>query len=125
MRPPSPTPVILSWMRTPPLERGWLARSAALGAIAAAAAALVVGVAPVRGAADGAPPAGSEWRSVFARPRPQAGAPKRVIVVLSAPSLADRVAAAGRETTAEEQRRWSAEAQAAQELLLVRLRHRG
>ncbi|MGH2995567.1 MAG: S8 family serine peptidase, partial [Gaiellaceae bacterium] len=64
------------------------------------------------------------WHSVFGdRARP-AATERRVLVVLTAPSLADRVAA-GEAVTPEDQRRSRAQAAGAQRLLLAGLRERG
>ena len=47
-----------------------------------------------------------------------------MLVVLSSPSLADRIGSVEAEPTAEQQRRWNAEAEGAQQLLLAGLRER-
>ena len=47
-----------------------------------------------------------------------------MLVLISAPSLADRMAAAEEEPTAKQQRQWNAEAEGAQQLLLAGLRER-
>ena len=47
-----------------------------------------------------------------------------MLVLISAPSLADRMAAAEEEPTAKRQRKWAAEAEGAQQLLLAGLRER-
>lgn len=65
------------------------------------------------------------WAGVFAdRPTAAAEQQQRVLVVLSAPSLADRLGAAEQRPSAKEQRRWTADAEAAQQLLLAGLRKR-
>ncbi|MGH3061365.1 MAG: hypothetical protein ACRDNA_08145, partial [Gaiellaceae bacterium] len=69
--------------------------------------------------------AAKAWGGVFAdRPTAAAEQQQRVLVVLSAPSLADRMAAAEQRPSAQEQRSWTAEAEAAQQLLLAGLRER-
>ena len=69
--------------------------------------------------------AAKAWNGVFSdRPTVAAEEQQRVLVVLSAPSLADRMAAA-EQPSAREQRRWTADAEAAQRLLLAGLRKRG
>ena len=69
--------------------------------------------------------AAKAWSSVFDdRPTAAAEQPQRVLVVLSAPSLADRMAAAEGSPSAQEQRRWTADAEAAQQLLIAGLRER-
>jgi subtilisin family serine protease len=104
----------------PPRPRATLA-GLALGAalLALAGAALSADSSPGRAAAQA-------WHGVFGdRPQP-ASAPKRqVVVVLAAPSLADRAAAAVKAPTPARERRWNAEAEGAQRLLLEGLRRRG
>jgi minor extracellular serine protease Vpr len=96
-----------------------------VAAAAVAASALIVGT--VQGAGDSpARVAARAWQAVFGeRPEPAAQGEQRVLVVLAAPSLADRVAAAETAPRPREQRRWTAEAEAAQRLLLTGLRKRG
>jgi subtilisin family serine protease len=107
-------------MPRPP--RGGNGRRAAQGAVAVVAAALLL----VAGAARAQDPASRGWQVVFGdRARAAAQGEQRVLVVLSTPSLADRVAATPRATRPREQRRWSAEAGGAQRLLLAALRKRG
>jgi minor extracellular serine protease Vpr len=90
---------------------------------------LAVGLAlagTVQGAGDSvARTAAKAWHGVFGD-RPQAAAERRqrVLVVLAAPSLADRLAAAESTPNADEQRRWTADAEGAQQLLLAGLRER-
>src|SRR3990172_2390766 len=93
MRPRSRRRTIFVWMRTP---RSRDARHvAALGCAAAAVAALVL-AAPVVGAGGtDARTAAEGWRGAFEQ-RAQVDLGRRMIVVLAAPSLADRVAASGR-----------------------------
>jgi minor extracellular serine protease Vpr len=99
-------------------------RAFALGLVAAASATAVVAE-PVESAGRSVVrAAAAAWQSALGE-RPEAAAGQRVIVVLEAPSLADRLAAAEGEPTAEDQKRWAAEAQAAQRLLLARLAARG
>jgi minor extracellular serine protease Vpr len=99
-------------------------RVTALGVVALVALALVV-AAPVVGAPGSVlRSAISAWKSAFGE-RPQAPVGQRMIVVLEAPSLADRIASPPKAPTAEERRRWLAEAQTAQRLLLARLERRG
>ncbi|HYY76278.1 MAG TPA: S8 family serine peptidase [Gaiellaceae bacterium] len=106
-------------MRTPRRPRG----SKRLGAVVLAAAALVA-VGTVQGAGDPVRRAAAQaWSAVFGE-RAETAWEQRVVVVLAAPSLADRMAAEG-EADAREQRRWTAEAEGAQRLLLAGLRQRG
>jgi subtilisin family serine protease len=109
-------------MRMP--RRPRLARTTALGTVAALATALVL-VGPVQGAADSVVRAAARaWQAVFGD-RPAPAFERRMLVVLAAPSLADRVTAANGEADAAEQRRWTADAEAQQELLLEALASRG
>jgi hypothetical protein len=103
--------------------RSVLARLAALALVAGLAAGVLVG--PVRGAGESAArSAAAAWNDVFGA-RPEAASRERMIVVLSAPSLADRIAQARTAPSAGEQKRWVAEAEAAQRVLLARLEQRG
>jgi hypothetical protein len=96
---------------------------AALAAVAAAAATFVAAPATEPPTAPAAAP-GREWRAVFG-PRPSKSQGERAIVVLSTPSVADRVAASRKPYTPQQERRWAGNAEAAQRLLLNRLRRRG
>jgi minor extracellular serine protease Vpr len=101
------------------------ARSAALAVLALLAVGLAL-AGTVQGAGESvARTAAQAWHGVFGD-RPQAAAEQRqrVLVVLTAPSLADRLAAAETTPTADEQRRWTADAESAQQLLLAGLRQR-
>ncbi len=107
--------------RTPDVRRR---RVLALGVVALVAATLLA-VSPVRGAPGSAlQSAISAWKSAFGE-RPQAPLGQRVIVVLKAPSLADRLAAARTVPTDDEHRRWVTDAQASQRMLIARLERRG
>ena len=109
--------------RRPELAR-LIRRGGVLGLVAAVAAALVV-VGPVQGAGESVlRAAATAWHAVQGG-RPQSQAGRRVIVVLAAPSLADRVANADSVPSPEEQRRWTAQVQAGQALLVSGLRERG
>ena len=100
-------------------------RTGALAALALVATALAL-AGTVEGAGDSlARTAARAWHGVFGdRPKPAPEQQQRVLVVLSSPSLADRVGAAEEEPTAEQQRQWTAEAEGAQQLLLAGLRER-
>jgi minor extracellular serine protease Vpr len=102
------------------------ARTGALAGIALVATALAL-AGTVQGAGDSAARmAARAWDGVFGdRPAPAAEHRQRVLVVLSSPSLADRLAAAKTPPTAEEQRQWTADADSAQRLLLAGLDDRG
>ena len=99
-------------------------RAAALASVALLASAFAL-AAPVRGAVSSLVGAeSSPWNDVFgARAKPTAG--QRMIVVLTQPSLAARVVEADRLPTPKAQKRWVAQAEASQRLLLARLRARG
>ena len=68
--------------------------------------------------------AGRAWHSIFGD-RPQAEVGSRTIVVLSSPSLADRMEAASGKVGAAKQRQWVADIEAEQDAFLASLRERG
>lgn len=100
-------------------------QTAALGALALVATALVL-AGTVEGAGDSlARTAARAWHGVFGdRPKPAPERQERVLVVLTSPSLADRMAAAEGTPSAEQQRQWTAEAEGEQQLLLAGLKER-
>ncbi len=104
--------------RRPELARAWV-----LAAVAGVAAFMLVG--NIQGArltmTDAAARA---WHSVFGD-RPQAELGPRMIVLLSSPSLADRMEAANGKVGAAKQRRWVADIEAEQDAFLASLRERG
>ena len=115
-------------MRTPRsrASRSSAPRSSAVVVALARALAFVValaggGVAAAAGPTVVAASAGAPVRAASAG----AAAPAPSIVVLRAPSVADRVAAAGGEVTEAAERAWSAAAFHAQEAVLVRLARAG
>jgi subtilisin family serine protease len=109
-------------MRMP--RRPRLARTTTLGAVAALATALVL-IGPGQVAAQSVVRAAAQaWQAVFGD-RATPAFERRMLVVLAAPSLADRVTAANGEASAEEQQRWTANAEEQQELLLAGLESRG
>jgi hypothetical protein len=61
------------------------------------------------------------WAGLAGAPRPRIAIGQRMIVVLRTPSLADRVAAAGGRAADADQRRWTAQARAAEQLVLSKL----
>ena len=65
------------------------------------------------------------WQGLAGAQRPRVAVGQRVIVVLKAPSLADRLGTAGGLATSEDERRWTESALAAQRLLVARLRVEG
>ena len=107
----------------PTRRRPELARATALAAVATIAAFFLV--ANVQGARDTVTGAAARaWHSVFGD-RPEADLGSRMIVVLSSPSLADRVESASRKPTAGVERRWNAQIAAEQDAFLESLRERG
>ena len=67
----------------------------------------------------------ASWQGLAGAQRPRVAVGQRVIVVLKAPALADRVGTAGGLATSEDERRWTESALAAQKLLIARLRVEG
>ena len=109
-------------MRTPRAE----SRRAALLALltASVTAALLTTGGTSAGRAPAVAPGPSVWRGlVGSRPRVALG--QRVIVVLRAPSLAQRVAAAGGDAGAGQERTWTRDALAAQRRVVARLASEG
>jgi subtilisin family serine protease len=93
-------------------------------------AALAVVVAAVLIAAGGSgsslQPAGEpSWQGLAGAQRPRVAVGQRVIVLLKAPALADRVGNVGGLATSEEERRWTQSALSTQKLLIARLRVQG
>jgi subtilisin family serine protease len=71
-------------------------------------------------------PAGeASWQGLAGAQRPRVAVGQRIIVLLKAPALADRVGNAGGLATSEEERRWTESALAVQKLLVARLRVQG
>ena len=96
-----------------------------LAALALAATLLTVGAGAGSAGHEQETLAASSWRGLVGSPREQVAVGQRVIVVLNSPSLADRVAAAGGQATEAQQRRWTAAALAADNLLIARLAQDG
>jgi len=94
-------------------------------ALALAATLLTVGAGAGSAGHEQETLAASSWRGLVGSPREQVAVGQRVIVVLNSPSLADRVAAAGGQATEAQQRRWTAAALAADNLLIARLAQDG
>jgi len=65
------------------------------------------------------------WQGLAGAQRPRVAVGQRVIVLLKAPALADRVGNAGGLATTEEEQRWTESALATQKLLVARLRVQG
>jgi minor extracellular serine protease Vpr len=104
--------------RRPELARLWV-----LAGVAGIAAFALAG--NVSGAREGVTDAASRaWHSIFGdHSQPELGS--RMIVVLSSPSLADRIAEAGGKPGAAKQRRWAADIDAEQAAFIDSLRERG
>jgi subtilisin family serine protease len=99
------------------------ARTTRVAAIVATAVALFL-VGPVQGAGEAAVrAAGRAWSAVFGD-RPAADTGRRAIVVLAAPSLAERMSVEPG-ISPSKQRRWVTDVEAGQQLLLSALRERG
>src|SRR5947207_1123352 len=77
------------------------------------------------GGRDAAPTGEPSWQGLAGAQRPRVAVGQRVIVLLKAPSLADRVGNVGGLATSEEERRWTESAVTAQKLLVARLRIEG
>ena len=65
------------------------------------------------------------WAGLAGSPRPRVATGQRMIVLLNAPSLADRVHAAGGSAGDPDQRRWVEQARSAQNLVLSKLQVQG
>ena len=67
----------------------------------------------------------TSWQGLAGAQRPRVAVGQRVIVLLKAPALADRVGNAGGLATSEQERQWTQSALSAQKLLVARLRVQG
>ncbi len=65
------------------------------------------------------------WQGLAGAQRPRVAVGQRMIVLLKAPALANRVGRAGGLATSEQERTWTSSALAAQKLLVARLRVQG
>lgn len=99
--------------------------SAALLILPALAAAAALVAVSGGGAGATAPPAQASWEGLAGGPRPRVALGQRMIVVLRSPSLSDRVARAGGLANERDERRWTAAALAAQNVLISRLALQG
>ena len=111
-------------MPTPPRPEKRLRRALVLGVYALAA--IVVAVVPAVGGAGETlvRSAVSAWNGLFGD-RPRAPVGQRMIVVLRAPSVADRVAAAGGTPSQSRLQSWAARAEESQHVLVADLNLRG
>src|SRR5262245_39152536 len=113
-------------MRTRPRPNGASPQIALLVVVAVAATLVAALIAAVREHATAAPktpddvPA-SAWYGLVGAPPVPAPVGQRVIVLLKAPSLAERVAAAGGRASEAQERRWTAAILAAQRQLIADL----
>jgi minor extracellular serine protease Vpr len=97
-------------------------------ALVLAALAVVVSavlIAAGGGSRDPTPQGLASWQGLAGAQRPRVAVGQRVIVLLKAPALADRVGNAGGLATGEDERRWTNSALSAQKLLVARLRVQG
>jgi hypothetical protein len=105
-------------------RRPELARTMILAAVAAVATALLL-AGTVQGASETAARAAARaWHSVFPD-RLKTETVERGIVILSSPSVAERVAAASKRPSAADEKQWVADIEAMQESVLAGLRDRG
>jgi subtilisin family serine protease len=95
--------------------------------VLAALAVVVTAVLIAAGGGSRHPAATGEpsWQGLAGAQRPRVAVGQRVIVLLKAPALADRVGNAGGLATSEDERRWTETALASQKLLVARLRVQG
>src|SRR4029450_2423320 len=106
----------------PTRRRPGLGGARVLAAVAGIAAFVLVG--NVQGAGQTVTDAAARaWHSIFGDHQ-QAELGSRMIVVLSSPSLADRIAAASSKPGAAQQRSWVADIEAEQDSFLASLRDR-
>ena len=87
----------------------------------AAAVTLVLIAAGGRGATRPGDASASSWKGLAGEQRPHVAVGQRMIVLLKAPSLADRLGPVGGLATEEQERAWTASALTAQKLLISRL----
>ena len=90
-------------------------------ALLAAVTTLVLIAAGGHGASEPARVAAGSWKGLAGDQRPRVAVGQRMIVLLKAPSLADRVGVAGGLVTGEQERTWTRAALASQKLLISRL----
>ncbi|HEX6489923.1 MAG TPA: S8 family serine peptidase [Gaiellaceae bacterium] len=102
-----------------------MAQSAALALVALACTALVLGAGGTTSATPTITSAASAWRGLAGSARPQVSVGQRMIVVLKAPSLAERVAAAGGRASDSQERQWTAAAVASRQQVLATLAAHG
>lgn len=96
-----------------------------LALVALAATLLSVAAGAGRAGDDAAGVAAAAWQGLVGAPRQEVAVGQRVIVVLNAPSLSDRVAHAGGRASEAEHRRWTSAALAATHQLTAELGSQG
>jgi Subtilase family len=107
-------------------SRSAVAGGAALLCLSGTVVALLAfGTGSGTGLAAGAAPSPSAWRGLVGAPRASVAPGQRVIVLLDAPSLADRVRAAGGVATDAQERRWAAATLAGQQQVLSEIAAKG
>jgi subtilisin family serine protease len=94
-----------------------------LAALAVVATAVLIAAGGDSREAD--PEGQPSWQGLAGALRPRVAVGQRVIVLLKAPALADRVGRAGGLAASEEERQWTQNALSAQKLLIARLRVQG
>ncbi len=99
--------------------------SVVLAVIAVACTVLAVGAGRTQSRLATVASSAEAWHALAGSARPQVSTGQRMIVVLKAPSLAQRVAAAGGVASDSQERRWTASAIAAQKQVLATLAARG
>jgi subtilisin family serine protease len=108
-------------MRTPRRSRA----APLVGVAAAAAAVFLLGAAGSGGGTTAQRIGGESWRGLIGPPQADVALGQRVIVVLNAPSLGDRVEESGGIASTRDERRWTAGAFAAQKQLITNLAVQG
>jgi Subtilase family/Peptidase inhibitor I9 len=100
-------------------------RAAPFVLAAVAGLAFVIGAGGTSSQAPTVSSSAGAWRGLAGSERPQVDVGQRVIVVLKAPSLAQRVAGAGGRATDSQERQWTTAALAAQQQVLAALAQHG
>jgi hypothetical protein len=108
-------------MRTRPPREPFSALVLAALAVVVTAVLIAAGGGSKSVAVEGDP----SWQGLAGAQRPRVAVGQRVIVLLKAPALADRVGRVGGLATSEEERRWMQSALSSQKLLVARLRVQG
>src|SRR5262249_15677247 len=112
-------------MRTPPVSVARLGRLTPVAVVVLGTLAVVVGAGGTRTTQPTLSSNAAAWRGLAGSARPQVDVGQRVIVVLKAPSLAERVAQAGGHASDSQERQWTTAALAAQQQVLGTLAQHG